>query len=312
MRNPAGFFCPEGICMQYSKPALSFEEQADQLLGRGLVADRDEIITRLQAVNYYRLSGYLYPFRNSNDTYQKGTTLTEVWRRYTFDRRLRMLMLDAIERIEVAVRTRLAYSFSHQHGPFGYLDSRNLPGLMHEYDKWRESLSEEYKRSRETFVQHFRDKYGDSHGDIPLWMAVELMAFGTMLRMYGGVAAHIQREVAAVFGYPDRVFYSWLMALNGVRNICAHHQRLWNRELGLKPFIPREHKYPEWHMPVSIGNNRIFSIVTLAKCLMSKIDPKSSWPERFVDLLSKYSEIPLSPMGIPERWRESPLWCDVA
>ncbi len=298
--------------MEYKKPPLSFEEQANQLLHRGLVSDRDELIVRLKAVNYYRLSGYLYTYRNADDTYRKGTTLHEVWRRYTFDRRLRMHMLDAIERIEVAVRTRLAYVFSHKFGPFGHLESKNLPCFSKDqYEKWRLALADEFKRSRETFVQHFRDKYGDSHEALPLWMAVELMAFGTMLRMYGGVDAHIQAEVSAAFGFPDRVFHSWLMAINGVRNICAHHQRLWNRALGLKPLIPRKRKYPGWHEPVSMTNSRIFSIITISKHLISKIDPESCWARRFVALLDKYPEIPKTQMGMPDNWCESPLWRDV-
>lgn len=295
--------------MKYQKPPLSFEEQADQLICRGLVADREELITRLKAVNYYRLSGYLYTYRNPNDTFRQGTTLRDVWRRYTFDRRLRIHLLDAIERIEVAVRTRLAYVFSHRFGPFGYLDSKNLPNISQgQYDDWHVTLAEEFRRSKETFVRHFREKYGDEHHELPLWMAIELMAFGTMLRMYDGVDATIQAEVAAEFGFSDRVFHSWLVALNGVRNICAHHQRLWNRELGLKPAIPRERKYPEWHKPVAIANNRMFAIITITKCLLSKIDPGSGWAGRFIALLDRYPEIPRPNMGIPDRWRESPLW----
>jgi len=90
--------------MDYLKEPLSFEEQADQLLKRGLIADRDVLIKRLSSVNYYRLSGYLYPFRQfESDHYLEGTRLDVVWGRYCFDRRLRVLFLDAIEWVEVAI-----------------------------------------------------------------------------------------------------------------------------------------------------------------------------------------------------------------
>jgi abortive infection bacteriophage resistance protein len=298
--------------MKYTKPPLSFEQQADQLLDRGFVADRKELITRLKAVNYYRLSGYLYTYRNSDDTYREGTTLDEVWHRYTFDRRLRMLLLDGIERIEVAVRTRLAYIFSHEYGPFGYVDSKNLPNFpKDDYEEWREILAREFRRSREIFAKHFKDKYGDTHEDLPLWMAIELMPFGAALRMYGGVDLQIQRKVAAAFGYPEPVFRSWLKALNSVRNICAHHQRLWNRTLGIKPFIPRKNKYPNWHHPASVENDKVYSIITIIKCLISKIDSGSSWSRRMVDLMDEYPGIPVRWMGFPDGWRDSPLWRDV-
>jgi abortive infection bacteriophage resistance protein len=114
--------------MKYAKTALSFEDQADRLLARGLIAGKPELVERLKAVSYYRLSGYLYPFRQlPGENFAPGTNLCEVWERYNFDRRLRIILLDAIERIEVALRTRLVYHFVRAHGPVGHLDERNLP-----------------------------------------------------------------------------------------------------------------------------------------------------------------------------------------
>ncbi len=134
--------------MIYTKPSLTLDQQADQLIDRGLVANRDELIGRLKVVNYYRLSGYLYPYRqrdaagNPTDQFKPGTTLTEVWRRYNFDRRLRMNLLDAVERIEVAVRTRFVHHFVELHGPFGHFDSKNLPGFKRRrwWKRWLRNL----------------------------------------------------------------------------------------------------------------------------------------------------------------------------
>lgn len=108
--------------MRYAKPPRTLEEQADLLLSRGMKGDRAAMIARLAVVNYYRLSGYWHPFRNPGaDTFRPNTTFDSVWQRYAFDRRLRLLVMDAIERIEVAVRTRLAYCLAHQSGdPFAY------------------------------------------------------------------------------------------------------------------------------------------------------------------------------------------------
>lgn len=78
--------------MKYTKPALTFGQQADLLLRRGLAADKTALIEKLRAVNYYRLTGYLYPFRKPDDTFRPGTTLDLVWHRYVFDRQLRVLV----------------------------------------------------------------------------------------------------------------------------------------------------------------------------------------------------------------------------
>ena len=106
--------------VKYTKPALTYGQQAAQLISRGLLCDREELLRRLRSVSYYRLSGYWYPFRRLDDTFLEGTTLESVWRRYRFDRRLRLVVLDAIERVEICIRTELVYLLAHTQGPFGF------------------------------------------------------------------------------------------------------------------------------------------------------------------------------------------------
>ncbi len=292
--------------MKYDKPPLTFEQQADLLIKRGLLADRDILVTRLQAVNYYRLSGYIYPFRQQDDTIRAGTTLDTVWHYYTFDRQFRMLVMDAIERVEVAVRTQLAYHFAHFYGPFGHTVPSNLPRLKtDEHKRWIEELRQETNRSKETFIEHFRKRYGDNHDSLPLWMLVEVMSFGKTLTFFRGVHHDLRREVAQHYRLPDEVLESWLRTLNAVRNICAHHGRLWNRELGYKPKLPNERKYPDWHKPVAIPQDRVFVVLTILQYLLRYA---SRWKDRLHVLLKNNSEIPLHPMGFPANWSESPLW----
>jgi len=232
--------------MEYSKDPLTFEAQADKLLSRGLAADRGELIHRLKAVSYYRLSGYLHPFRQAgSDQYREETHLKVVWDRYCFDRRLRVLILDAIERIEVSAKTKLVYHFSHRHGTFGYLDDRNLPKLpIAEYLEWRVSLEEETRRSKQPFKRHFFETYGDCHKELPLWMLAELMSMGSLLTFYKGVNPDIKRTIAAEYGLADELFMSWLRSLNAARNICAHHCRFWNCEFGYALLLPQKNKFP--------------------------------------------------------------------
>jgi abortive infection bacteriophage resistance protein len=296
--------------MEYRKPPFTFEDQADLLLSRGLQADKNILITRLQAVNYYRLSAYLYSFKQkSSDAYRDNTTLDRIWSYYTFDRQLRLLVMDAIERIEVAVRTQLVYQFSHKHGPFGYLKQSFFPKLDGDrYKRWIDDMKDEIARSRETFIEHFREKYGDCHEMPPIWILCEVMSFGKMLTLFNGVDDDIRRMIARRYGVEDRILQSWLGALNVIRNICAHHGRLWNRELGFKPFIPLKQKYPKWHDPFSIPNSRIFAILTILRYLLKEVAPTSKWERRFQDLLGRYPEIPLTAMGFPQHWKTHAIW----
>ncbi|RKY04086.1 MAG: hypothetical protein DRP56_10520 [Planctomycetota bacterium] len=295
--------------MQYIKPALTFQQQADQLIARGLEADQQELIEKLQAVNYYRLSGYWYPFKKPGDNdFKPGTTLKKVWRRYTFDRHLRLLVLDAIERVEVSIRTRLIYHHAQEYGPFGYADNNNLPGLKPQrYTVFMDKINRATSQSKEVFVRHFKETYAhESH--LPLWMIAEIMTFGMMLTLYEGLAFNIQKKIARNYSIPREVLRSWLVALNTVRNVCAHHGRLRDRVLENKPKIPRAEKYPQWHTPISIPQDRIFGILTILKYFMNVIAPQSCWDQRFEELLKDYDELPIASMGMTENWKDCPIW----
>lgn len=295
--------------MEYTKPPLTFEDQAEKLISRGLQTEKHELIKTLQSVSYYRLSGYLYPFRNSDDTYKKGTSLNKIWRNYTFDRQLRLLILDGIERFETALKTDVIYLLAHKYGAFAYLQHDNLPKINDaDHQKLITRIREETGRSKEIFVTHFNLKYGDTHSDLPLWMAAEVMSFGNLHTLFRGMTAQDKKDIAQIYNTTDRVLLSWIGAINVVRNICAHHGRLFNRVLGYKPDIPKEKKHPQWHTPVSIDNNKIFSILSILYYLLKIKAPQSNWKNRVADLLDLYNEIPLRIMGFPAEWEKHELW----
>lgn len=300
--------------MEYAKPPLSFEQQADLLLSRGMTGDRSVIIGRLAVVNYYRLSGYWHTFRKLPDqVFQDRTTFEKVWLRYAFDRRLRLLVMDAVERVEIAFRTQLAYQHAHHHNhAFAYaLDPATLPGLRADQrNRFLSALSDEMQNSKETFVEHFRMKYGKDHACMPIWMAAEIMTFGHMLTLFRGSGQNIKRAVAQPLGVHDTVINSWLLTLNTIRNICAHHGRLWNRALGTKPMIPKNDS--RWHAPVVVGNERIFGVLTILKYCLDRIAPQSQWPVRMLRLLEEYPDIPRASMGFPSDWMMCPIWNGVA
>lgn len=321
--HTAGLFFDRGWkrAVKYAKGHLSHEQQADLLISRGLEGERSEIVSALARVNYYRLTGYWFTFRKQDGvTFHEGTTFEEVWRRYVFDRQLRVVVMDAIERVEIAVRACLAYHHSRQHGPFGYAtDSSSLPDLKapHDvksppHDWFMERARSEHERSKDQFVKHFDDKYGDEHADLPIWEAVEIMSFGTVLSFYKGVDRRTRQAVADILAVGEPVVTSWLMVINTVRNVVAHHGRLWNRELGTKPYIPLVRRKPptneEWHSPVEVGNERMFPVLTILLHCLHRIAPRSRWRNRLFRVLSDGSPDMLESMGFPKDWHRCPIW----
>lgn len=298
--------------MRYAKPALSFEEQADLLMRRGLIAYKAQLVKRLEATSYFRLSGYLHLFRvPGTDHYQQGTTLEQVWRRCLFDQRLRTLVLDAIEAIEVFTRTQLAYCFAHQYGPFAYDNPQNFPNLNPAmFQKWQDKLTEQVHRSRqakEEFLVHFFHRYGDAHTLPPIWCLIELMDFGSTLTFYRGMDYRIKQQIAGKVGVPDTVFSSWLLTLNTVRNRCAHHLRLWNWTLGNPVKLPSVRKHPHWNIP-SLPNDRLGVVLLFCRRLLNEISPGNQWTARMNLLFADFSEIPVNEMGLPTNWQQHPLW----
>ncbi len=296
--------------MKYAKPPLTFEQQADLLLSRGMTGDKGLMVSRLSVVNYYRLSGYWHTFRKlPAQDFQDGTTFEKVWTRYAFDRRLRLLVMDAVERVEIAFRTQLAYQHAHHHGSaFAYADDpAALPGLRADQrNRFLATLADDMLNSKETFAEHFRTKYGKDHAYMPIWTASEIMTFGHMLTLFRGSAQPIKRAVAAPLAVHDTVVSSWLLTLNTIRNICAHHGRLWNRAPGTKPMIPKNDA--QWHLPVAVGNDRMFGVLTILKYCLDRIAPQSAWPQRVVALLDEYPAIPRASMGFPADWKNCAIW----
>lgn len=297
--------------MKYKKTALTFEKQADILIKRGLLATREDLTNKLSVVNYYRLSAYWHPFREKDsEKLRPGTSLETVWQRYVFDRQLRLIAIDAIERIEIAIRTQAVNLFTIKYDAFGHLKYHNLPNLsQQQHCKFINNIGKEKLRSREDFVQHFKNKYTHQK-HLPLWMACELMTFGGLLTLYRGLDDDLQNAVARSYGIPAKVLLSWLTSINYIRNICAHHARLWNRRLVVKPMIPKQNKYPQWHKPIEINKDKVLSSFTIFYFLLQQIAPQSQWKNRLIDLFNKYEDVPKEFMGFPPNWQNSPIWQD--
>lgn len=297
--------------MRYNKPPLSFADQAQRLIDRGMhVEDTGWLIECLSAVSYYRLSAYWHTFKSTNDHFLSGTTFEEVWRRYVFDRRLRLLVMDAVERVEVAIlRTRMVEHFTLKHGPFGY---RHLSSFHQRcrpvvHRRLIDECDAAFQRSSEVFVEHFRIKYS-TEPHPPLWMMAEVMTYGQLFTMYRQLQTREQKAIAHAFELHAPVLESWLHTLNYIRNAVAHHARLWNRQLPIRPQIPSKRHRPEFYHPQPIGNDRIFGVLSLLRYLLSRVAPQSQWSQRLFNLMAEFHDIPQASMGFPPNWKRHALW----
>lgn len=293
--------------MKYEKPWLSIEEQTSLLISRGMCGDARIIQDRLSQVGYYRLSGYAHVYKDEHGFFRSGTSIDKVWDLYTFDRQLRLHVLDAIERVEIYLRSKLAYHLAEANGAFGYLERSSLPRLSHkEYLQFMRSAIDCFNRSGESFAVHFRGSYGDQCGMPPYWILVNTLNLGSLKKLYSGAPVNVRKKIADELGVPTKVLDSWLLSLNTVRNVCAHHSRLWNKPFGTKPMIPRSDE--RWHHPYEVCPDRLFGILTILCSLLRTIAPQSKWRCRLIAHLDSRNESELRSMGFPQDWKNGPFW----
>lgn len=234
----------------YSKPALTFDEQIELLKGRGLeIPDPAKAKRHLMNVSYYRLSAYMLPFKVKDssgavsDSFLPGTTWNDVFSLYRFDRKFRLLVFDAIERIEIALRTQLIYQLSHKYGSHCQ-DQRSIFKVISRgarkidvFKEIQQHISEQLNANKKlTFIEHYLNTYSDPPTP-PSWMSVELLYFSELSRICEGLADKAdQKAIAKYFRISSvDVFCSWIHSINYIRNICAHHARLWNIMLAIQP-----------------------------------------------------------------------------
>lgn len=288
--------------MKYAKPALLYPDQLALLISRKLdCGDHGRAIEWLQRIGYYRLSAYFIPFRDpATHDFRSGTTLDQIIDLYKFDGGLRLLTMQAMDRIEVAVRAVVTYEMAHELGAFGYADPANFD-MAFDHAGFLRLIAREEKRSSETFVEHYRAKY-TSETHLPVWMATELISFGALSQMYANLRAKLRKRIARRFNQPAPVFLSWLHALTAIRNVCAHHSRLWNRELAVKPELPNAWKAQ------GIDNRRFYIIALIIQTLLDEVSPQSRWKERLKAHLDAYPAVDLAQMHFPPSWYQQPPW----
>lgn len=293
----------------YSKPALSsYADIINKLKSRGLsFTNEDKAIHLFEVISYYRLSGYWFPFLKDKKEhiFKDGVDFEAVFNLYKFDRELRKIIIGELEKIEIAFRTKIDFVMSNAIGPFWYKDISLFSNQEHAVTAL-EIVKSEFKRSKEDFVQAFKAKYTDEYP--PSWIMLEFSSFGLISRMFGNLRNSEQKkEISSLAGLHPKVLESWLRSIVHIRNICAHHSRMWNRVFGLSPKIPKSTQYT-WLKSSYVDNRKMFFTLSMILYLSMQINPKCTFSSKVKTLLNKYKSVDLRAMGFHENWYLEDLW----
>lgn len=312
--------------MNHEKSWVSFADQLALLKSRGLIIDNDTAaLDYLERIGYYRLSGYWYSFRAINEDSREGiprrlddfiynSHFEDAVKLYVFDKKLRLLALDALERIELALRVDIAHLlgeldiYAHEnpilfHGNFAK-KTNHTGKTQHQY--WVEKYNSHVHRARrEPFVEHYLQKYDR----LPIWVAIEIWDFGLLSKMYAGMQFKHQEQIATKYGAENgKAFKGWLRGLNFIRNVAAHHSRLWNINVLERAKLPEDDDY--WQQ---LNNARPFFYFCLMQRFMDVICPNSSWSDRFTELMIEFPDVrceavSLADFGLIDGWQDWNLW----
>lgn len=325
----------------FTKPSIAPIEQIKLLQQRGLIVlDEEQALSVLNAVSFFRLTPYMRPFQapGQEHKFKDNASFEQIIRLYSFDRRLRLLAIDAIERIEVAVRAYIGNKLCPQYGTHWYLDKNYFKNnYQHErliqtiqekqnlaIDDYRKDCSRidklssadlthknylKNQRKKENYARHYSLTYKEPNL-MPTWAMLEELSLGELSHLYRGLAKDKDKKnIASGFGLYPLILESWLHTITFIRNICAHHSRLWNRELSITPVNPvkSDFSWPKY-LSTKQQHTRLSSVLAMLYHMMKAIHPQTSWGEQLFGLFDNFQEIPVRDMGLPLNWREDSFW----
>ena len=305
----------------YNKPPLSIQEQAQLLLDRGLLCDdKVRLESYLSSIGYYRLSAYWLLFEQSrlhdssrNHQFVPDTTFNKILNLYIFDRKLRLLVMEAIERIEIALRAQWSGTLALHGDSHAYMKA-DLFKNPRQHIQDLAKIDREFENNKETFIQHYKENYS-SPPLPPIWAVVETMTLGMLSRWFKNTKDTATKKVIMkAFGMPTiEILESVFHALTPVRNVCAHHSRLLNRCFTIS--LPKINRMRNSLIPQTAPNHQarhLYNYLVVIEALMRAISPNSSWKNRLMDLLNTIESNDHKAMGFSNDWQEHKPWKDNA
>lgn len=292
---------------QYSSP----QELVKLLKRRYLsIEDENKVEAYIRNIGYFRLSAYFYPFLKQpkeKHLFKDNSSFKKVMLIYRFDRKLRLLIFNEIEKIEVAIRSTIVNITAQEtEDPFWMTNN----DIFIDNEKFQNTLTlieKEYQQSKEDFIKHFKETYSNNYP--PAWELSEILPLGVLSSIYKNITSYnIKKKIARRFYLHVPVFQSWMTIMTLTRNSCCHHSRVWNKKYRLRPLNMRNMTRP-W-VADSIDQQRIFYNLCIIKYFADIVSPNNHIKKSLNDLFEEFPIIDKKAMGFPANWESEPLWSE--
>lgn len=295
-----------------AKVPKSIQDQITLLKERNM-AFKDEANAPhfLKNISYYRLKGYWWEMQKDkvNHIFYPNSYFEDVIDHYNFDRHLRLIIFNAIERIEIALRTKLIYHMSLGYGSEWYLDPQ-LFDKQKFYLGFLGKMFNDLRGSSEEFIKKHYDNHPEEHPES--WKALEVLTLGTLSKLYQNIDHQLpeKQKIAREFGLNNQKYLtSWLLSITLVRNIIAHHGRVWNRVIINKYDWPKNTpKDLLNYIPNAHQRRKLFPLLSAIIYMNNEISPGHHIKTELLDLFNAFPEIEMYKMGFPKDWKNQPIW----
>lgn len=279
------------------KPATTYDEQIALLRNKRIIVNDEDVCRKfLSTSNYYRISGYILPYKaKDSDTCFRDTDFNRIMNIYKFDAELRTLIFSIIEKIETHLRTQLAYYHGHHYGPAGYLDASSF-AANHQHSDFLDRVNKCISENEKTLVvKHHQAKYG---GIFPIWVISDFFSIGMLSYFYLGMINTDKTNIStSLYGVNYQILESWLRCITDLRNRCAHYSRLY---YWIFPAIPKMPDFIQFKT-----DRRLYTQIYMLKLMYPFPE---SWKDDFYNpltqLITKYKKyISLKHIGFPDDWK---------
>lgn len=293
----------------FTEPYKNVHDLVQLLIARGLnITDRQKAERYLSTIGYYRLSAYMIPLMRtpkSAKLFKSGVSFRQAMMLYRFDKKLRMLIFNEIEKVEVAIRATIINTICELTGdkfwmtnPVHFADASKFANTL-------SLISKEVRRSHEEFITDFRTNHTDPYP--PVWMLAEILPFGYITNIFCNLKdKKLKKKVSQQFGLQVPPFESWMTKLYLTRNDCAHHARVWNKRNTMNPTIPNRMTRP-W-ITLSTDPLKVYHDICIIKYLLDVVSPNNDMLAKLRWLFVDFPEIDLAAMGFPKGWEMEPIW----
>ena len=283
-------------------------------------SDEKKALVFLSRISYFRLKYYWIDMLDDSteNEFQEDACFDDVIERYEFDKQLRQILFNAIEILEVGLRSKVINILSQQaSNGLWYLD-KSLFENANYHENFVLELKYEFGRSTDPFARDYINKHtsweaNSFDGDNPdAWMIFETATFGTLSKMYKNLKPQLPARsfIAGEFGlYSSKELSSWLESISVLRNVIAHHSRLWYRIFPKKPITPKGQR-DQWLNAEMTDNQkkRAFGVISTLLYLTNAICPNNTIKADVLELFDKHPNVPVYRLGFTDHWKKHPLW----